>query len=219
MRGMLSIATMLASLATVTIALVGGAKFVLDIFSDGVSDSLSEMPIKVAVLGFTFLFGWVTGLASVRGFGNLVYPFIIKFYTWGCLAAVGILYIKIIQKLYVQAYDGMRFGMYLAVLLGGLFVLFFLHLLVEDHDLRPFAIPLLIISVIHLFVIVFHYVFAEDGNGIFALADFTVFILMIVISGLMLMHIGIFSPMRDALGGLFEKKQELENKGNGNGIS
>jgi len=51
------------------------------------------------------------------------------------------------------------------------------------------------------------------------LADFTVFILMIVISGLMLMHIGIFSPMRDALGGLFEKKQELENKGNGNGIS
>ncbi|CAG1010871.1 hypothetical protein ANAEL_04039 [Anaerolineales bacterium] len=219
MRGMLSIATMLASLATVTMALGGGFKLVLDIFSDGLVNSMGDMPVKVAVLGFTFLFGWITGLISIRGFGNLFYPLIIRIYAWGCLGAVGILYIKIIQKLYVHTYDGMRFGMYLAILLGGLFALFFLHLLIEDHDLRPFAIPLLIISVIHLFVIVFHYVFAGETDGMFALADFTVFILMIVISGLMLMHIGIFSPMREAIGDLFEKKPEPEGRSNGNGVS
>ncbi len=217
MRGMLSIATMLASLAAVTIALGGGLKLVLDIFGEGLENNLSEMPVKIAVLGFAFLFGWVTGLISVRGFGNLIYPLIIKIYTWGCLVAVGFLYIKIIQKLYVHAYDGMRFGMYLAILLGGLFVLFFLHLLVEDHDLRPFAIPLLIISVIHLFVIVYHYVFAGDADGIFALGDFTVFILMIIISGLMLMHIGIFSPMRDSISRLFSREQGHKENGNGNG--
>ncbi len=219
MRGMLSIATMLASLAAISIALGGGMKLVLDIFGEGLVNSLSEMPVKVAVLGFAFLFGWVTGLVSIRGFGNLVYPFIIKIYAWGCLVAVGFLYIKIIQKLYVHAYDGMHFGMYLAILLGGLFVLFFLHLLVEEHDLRPFSLPLLIISVVHLFVIVYHYVFAEDADGIFALGDFTVFILMISISGLMLMHIGIFSPMRDAIGGLFSRNPEPKNNGNGNGVS
>jgi hypothetical protein len=216
MRGMLSIVTMLASLTSISIALGGGLKLVLDIFSEGLENSLGGMPVKVAVLGFAFLFGWVTGLISIRGFVNLFYPFIIKIYTWGCLVAVGFLYIKIIQKLYVHAYDGMRFGMYLVILLGGLFILFFLHLLVEDHDLRPFAIPLLIISVIHLFVIVYHYVFVGDADGIFALGDFTVFILMIVISGLMLMHIGIFSPMRDAISGLFSKERKTENKNNEN---
>lgn len=219
MRGMLSIATMIASLAAISIALGGGLKLVLDIFSVGLGASLSDMPVKVAVLGFTFLFGWVTGLLSIRGFGNLIYPLVVKIYAWGCLVGVGILYIKIIQKLYVHTYDGIRFGLYLAILLGGLFALFFLHLLVEDHDLRPFAIPLLIISVIHLFVIVFHYVFTPETDGLSALADFTVFILMIVISGLMLMHIGIFSPMREAIGGIFERKPSIEEKNNGNGVS
>lgn len=219
MRGMLSIATMLASLATVTIALGGGFKLVLDIFSDGLVNSMSDMPVKVAVLGFTFLFGWITGLISIRGFGNLIYPFVIRIFTWGCLVAVGFLYIKVIQKLYIHAYDWMRFGMYLVILVGGLLVLFFLHLLVEDHDLRPFAIPLLIISVIHLFVIVYHYVFVGDADGIFALGDFTVFTLMIVISGLMLMHIGIFSPMRDTISGFFSKARKMENKSKENGVS
>lgn len=219
MRGMLSIATMLASLATVTIALGGGMMLVMDIFDKGIAESLSKMPIKVAVLGFAFLFGWLTGLISIRGFGNLFYPLIIRIYAWGCLAAIGILYIKIIQKLYLQSYDGTRFGVYLAILFGGLFALFCLHLLVEGHDLRPFAIPLLAISVIHLFVIVYHYVFAGNENGIFALGDVTVFTLMITIAGLMLMHIGIFSSMREAIGDLFEKKPEPENKNNGNGVS
>lgn len=219
MRGMLSIVTMLVSLTSISIALGGGLKLVLDIFSEGLKDSMGGMPVKIAVLGFAFLFGWVTGLISIRGFGNLIYPFVIRIFAWGCLVAVGFLYIKVIQKLYVHAYDWMRFGVYLVILLGGLLVLLLLHLLVEDHDLRPFAIPLLIISVIHLFVIVYHYVFAGDENGIFALGDFTVFTLMIVISGLMLMHIGIFSPMREAISGLFSKERKPQNKDSENGVS
>jgi hypothetical protein len=218
-RGMLSIATMFVSLAALTVSMGGAAKLVLDIFDDGLADNLEGLLVKVTVLGFAFFFGWGIGLVSIRGFGNLVYPLIIKIYAWTCLIAVGILYIKVIQKLYIQEYDAMHFWAYLVMLLGGLFVLICLHLLMEDHDLRPFAIPLLIISVLQLFVIVFRYVFDANPNGWMLFADFTIFIVMISISALMLMHIGILSPLRDQIGGLFSQNRVSEKNGNGNGGS
>jgi len=214
-RGMLSIATMFVSLSALTVSMGGAAKLVLVIFDDGLADNLEGLLVKVTVLGFAFFFGWGIGLVSIRSFGNLVYPLIIKIYAWICLVAVGFLYIKVIQKLYVQKYDAMHFWAYLIMLLGGLFVLICLHLLIENHDLRPFAIPLLIISVLQLFVIVFRYVFDANPNGWMLFADFTIFFVMISISALMLMHIGILSPMRDQIGDLFSKKQNSENNGNG----
>jgi hypothetical protein len=214
-RGMLSIATMLVSLAALTVSMGGAAKLVFDIFDDGLANSLEGLLVKITVLGFAFFFGWGVGLVCIRGFGNLVYPLIIKIYAWTCLGAVSILYIKVIQKLYMQKYDAMHFGAYLVMLLGGLFVLICLHLLIEDHDLRPFAIPLLIISVLQLFVIVFCYVFDANPNGLMLLADFTIFIVMTAISALMLMHIGILSPLRDWISDLFSNSQVSGNNGNG----
>ncbi len=216
-RGMISIVTMLVSLAAISITLFGGAKLIYDIFDSGL-DNVKNIPVKVIVLSFSFLFGWITGLVSIRGFGNRLYPTIIKIYAWGCLIATCFLYFKIILKLFDQNYTGQKFGTYLIILLGILFVIFCLHLLVEGHDLRAFSIPLLIISVIHLFVIVYRFVFTEDAGGIYyAMGDFIVFLLMITISGLMLMHIGIFSPIREQIGGVFSEKAEEPN-GNGNGV-
>ena len=214
-RGMLSLVTMLVSLAALTVSMLGAAKLVVDVFNDGLSNSLEGMFVKIFVLGVAFLFGWGVGLVSIRGFGNLVYPIIVKIYSWGCLAAVGMLYIKVILKLYMQAYDALHFWAYLLMLLGGLFVLIFLHLLVEGNDLRPFAIPLLIISVLHLFVIVYRYVFINNPNGWMVLGDFTIFIVMISLSALMLMHIGILSPLRDQLDGKFPAEDGSNHNENG----
>lgn len=215
-RGMLSIVTMFASLAALTVSMGGAVKLVFDIFDDGLKGSnLEGLIVKVAVLGLAFFFGWGAGLVSIRGFGNLVYPLIIKIYAWACLIAISILYIKVIQKLYLQKYDVLHFWAYLVMLLGGMFVLICLHLLIEDHDLRPFAIPLLIISVLQLFVIVIRYVFDTNPNGLLLFADFTIFIVMISISALMLMHIGILSPLRDQIGELFSQNQRSEKKENG----
>jgi len=213
-RGLLSLATMLVSMAALTVAMLGAGRLIIDIFDDGLSTALEGIHVKLTALAITFFFGWVIGLASIRGFGNLVYPIIIKIYAWTCLGAVGILYIKIIQKLYMQKYDGMHFSAYLVMLLGGLFVLICLHLLMEDHDLRPFAIPLLIVSVLQLFVIVFRYVFDTHPNGLMLLADFTIFVVMISISTLMLLHIGVLSPLRDLISGLFSHNQISEINGN-----
>ncbi|MBP8047439.1 MAG: hypothetical protein KAY64_01735 [Anaerolineales bacterium] len=216
-RGLLSIVTMFVSLAALTLSMLGAAKFVFDIFDDGLSNSLDGLPIKVIVLGVIFFFGWGIGLVSIRFFGNLVYPMIIKTYSWACLVAVGILYIKVIQKLYMQKYDLTHFWAYLAMLLGGLFVLICLHLLVEDHDLRPFAIPLLIISVIQLFTITIRYVFIANPNGLMLFGDFTIFGVMISISALMLMHIGILSPLRDQINSLFTHNRTPGKNGNSAG--
>jgi hypothetical protein len=214
-RGMLSIATMIVSLAALTVSMGGAAKLVFDIFDDGLAGNLEGILVKVTVLGLAFFFGWGVGLVSIRGFGNLVYPLIIKIYAWICLVAIGILYIKVIQKLYMQKYDAMHFWAYLVMLLGGLFVLICLHLLMEEHDLRPFAIPLLIISVLQLFVIVYRYVFDANPNGLMLFADFTIFLVMTSISALMLVHIGILAPLRDQIGELFSNRQVPGNNGNG----
>ena len=215
MRGMLSILTMMVSLGALTVSMFGAAVFVLNVFNDGLSNSLDGLLVKLVVLGLAFLFGWVVGLVCIRGFGNLVYPLIIQIYAWACLVAVGILYIKVIQKLYIQKYDATHFWAYLLMLLGGLFVLVCLHLLIEDHDLRPFAIPLLIISVLQLFVIVFRYVFDGNPKGTLVIADLTIFVVMTSISALMLMHVGILAPVRYFIDELFSEKQLPGNNGAG----
>lgn len=157
------------------------------------------------------MFGWGAGLVSIRAFGNLVYSYIINTYAWVTIVAVSFLYIRVIQKLYLQQYTGVKFWTYLAILLGGLLVLLFLHLLVEDHDLRPFAIPLLIISVVQLFFIIVRYVFTDDAQGWMVVGDFTIFLVMILLAVLMLMHIGIFSPLRERINRLFRSGRHLRN--------
>jgi len=215
-RGMLSIATMLVSLAAISIAMFGGVKLLYDILENGL-DKVGNILVKAFVLAFPFLFGWIMGLLSIRVFGNLVYPIIIKIYSWVCLVATCFLYFEVILKMFDHDYTGQKFGTYLIIMLGTLLVLFFLHLMVEGHDLRPFAIPLLIISVVHLFVIVYYFIFTENTGGMYyALGDFIVFLLMITISGLMLVHVGIFSPLRDKLSDMFSEKAKVQN-GNGNG--
>ena len=217
MRAMLRVVTMLVSFAALTLSMLGATKLVFDVFADGLAGSLEGLLIKVVALGFTFFFGWGAGLTSIRGFGNMFYPLVIRIYAWVILVAVAILYIKVIQKLYLQEYDTLHFWAYLVMLLGGLFVLLCLHLLLEDHDLRPFALPLLIVSVLQLIVIIYRYVFEKSPNGIMLFGDLTIFLVMASISTLMLMHIGILSALRYQIGGFFIRSQNPDHNGNDNG--
>jgi hypothetical protein len=210
---MLSLATMIVSLGALSIALGGGLIIILDILEYGLANSMeSNISVKMFVLGVTFFFGWGTGLVSIRVFRNRLYPVIVKIYAWACLAAVSFLYIKIIQKLYLQEYDKPRLGMYVIIMLGMLFVLLFLHLLLEKHDPSSFAIPLLIISVVHLFVIVYHYVFAlgkEEVKALFVFGDFMFFVLMVTVSGLIIMNNNLLSPVRETISGIFQREREI----------
>jgi len=202
-RRLLSPTTLLVSLTSLTIAMVGGAKLAWSMFDEGLANSLDDIWAKIIVLGLAYAFGWLGALVCIRVFDNLVFPIIINLYAWLVLMGISGLYLKILQKLYLQAYDGVHFWAYILMMVAGFAVLIGLHLIVEGHDLRPFAIPLLIISVFQLFLIVFRYVFTSDANPAYLSKDLFFFSSMVTISGLMLAHLGVLAGLRHRIDSFF----------------
>jgi hypothetical protein len=91
---------------------------------------------------------------------------------------------------------------------AGLGAMVGLHLIIEGHDLRPFAIPLLIISMIHLALIVFRYVFTVANPG-YLWTDLLFFVVMGSFGYLMLAHIGLLSPLRTQLTHYFDRNSKV----------
>ena len=208
-RGMFSLLMLLASIGALTFALLGGARLVLDIFSLGLINSLNGLPTKVVVIGLAYAVGWLTAMVAIRVYGNLVLPFIINFFIWGCLIGVCALYVLILQRLYDQAYDLTRYWAYLMIVASGLGAMVGLHLIIEDHDLRPLSIPLLVICMIQLGLIVFRYVFTDTANPGYLWRDLLFFLAMGGFAYLMLAHIGLLTPLRTRLTAYFDRNSKV----------
>lgn len=208
-RGMFSILMLLASILALGFALLGGAKLILDIFSVGLLNSLNGISTKVFVVGLSYAVGWLTAMIAIRVYGNLVLPFVINILIWGCLIGVCAMYILILQRLYDQAYDLPHYLAYLMIMAAGLAAMVGLHLIVEDHDLRPHSIPLLVISMIQLGLIVFRYVFTISANPAYLWRDLLFFIMMGVFAFLMLAHIGLLKPLRIQLANYFDRNSKV----------
>jgi hypothetical protein len=207
-RGMLSLLMMLASLSALGIALLSGAWLVFDILGTGLENSLATLPVKGLVIGLAYAVGWVTAMIAIRVYGNLVLPFIINFLIWGCLIAVCALYVLILQRLFVQQYNLLRFWAYLVMITAGLGAMVGLHLILEDHDLRPLSIPLLVISMIQLGLIVIRYVFTPADSG-YLWKDLLFFLVMGTFVYLMLAHRGLLKPLRTRLTNYFDRNSKM----------
>lgn len=207
-RGMLSLLMFLASVGGLSFALIGGARLVIDIFGAGLINSLSSLPTKALVIGLAYAVGWISAMVAIRVYGNLVLPFVINFFMWCCLLGVCALYVMVLQRLYDQAYDMLRYWAYLIIIASGLGALVGLHLIIEDHDLRPFSIPILIISMIQLGLIVFRYVFT-DANPAYLWGDLIFFLAMATFGFLMLAHIGLLTPLRNRLTHYFDRNSKV----------
>lgn len=202
-RGMLSLAMSLVSLAALGIAMLGGAKLAYDLLAnpDRVKTSLLA---AVIALGITYALGWLAAMVAIRVYGNLILPILLNLVMWVCLAGVCYLYVEILQRLYLQQYDFGRFLKYVLVMLAGLTVLVGLHLVIEDHNLRPFSIPLLFTSLIHLGLIVLRYVFV-GGKFIYIFGDLFFLFGMSAFSILMLAHVGLLDPLRTRFTNYFDR--------------
>jgi hypothetical protein len=207
-RGMLSILMLLGSMGALGIAFLSGGWLVLDILGAGLESSLPTLPAKALVIGLAYLIGWVTAMVAIRVYGNLVLPFIINYLIWGCLIAVCALYVLILQRMYDQTYTLLKFTAYLMIMVAALGAMIGLHLIVEDHDLRPLSIPLLVISMIHLGLIVFRYVFTV-ANTDYLFTDLLFFIVMGGFGYLMLAHIGLLAPLRKQLTNYFDRNSKV----------
>lgn len=203
-RGLFSLAMLLLSIGGLGFAMLGGTKMVLDIL--GEQPNPASIVTQAVVVGLAYVVGWATAILAIRVYGNLILPILINWFTWGCLAAVCYLYIEILRRMYAQPDDIGRFIKYLVVMAGGLGALIGLHLIIEDHDLRTFSIPLLLLNLTHLGLIVFRYVFDTEGvKPSFLWKDVVFFVYMTIVSVAMLTHLGLLDPIRRQITGYFDR--------------
>ena len=203
-RGLFSIAMLLLSIGGLGFAMLGGAKMVFDLLGD--QPNPASIVTQAVVVGLAYAVGWGTAILAIRVYGNLILPILINWFTWGCLAAVCYLYFEIMRRMYAQPDDFGRFIKYLVVMAGGLGGLIGLHLIVEDHDLRTFSIPLLLLNLTHLGLIVFRYVFDTVGvKPSFLWKDVVFFVYMTIVSVAMLTHLGLLDPLRRQITSYFDR--------------
>lgn len=202
-RGMLSIVMLLVSVGTLGMAMIGGAKMAYDILGPDKDVHVGVFAAVIA-LGITYALGWLTAMVAIRVYGNLILPIIINWMMWICLAGICYLYVEILERLYLQEYSFMKFWKYVFVMIAGLTALVGLHLVIEDHNLRPFSFPLLFLSVIQLGLIVYRYVFV-GGKSIYILGDLFFLFGMSAFSIMMLAHVGRLNPLRTQFTNYFDK--------------
>ncbi len=207
---MAGLITMVLSVPSLGIALMGGAKLVFDILEVGFDKAAQDLPslvVKLVALGIALGVGWAMGALSVRVFDNRIMPQVVYIYCWVTLAAVCAIYGRIIYRFYAQNYDQVRYFGYMAILFSAVVVLVVLHFILKNHDLRFYAVPILMTSLAHMFVIVFHYVFMSSDIRYFTYELIT-FGSMFFTGILMLAHIGIFNPARNWMDRAFEIERE-----------
>lgn len=203
-RSMLSMAMLLVSMGSLGIALLGGARLILDIFDEGLKNSFDHILPKVIVIGLAYGVGWLTAMVATRVYGNLVLPTLINWMIWGCLTGVCVLYLVVLIRLYRQAYDIEHYWAYLLIVFSGLGAMVGLHLIIEDHDLRPFSVPLIIISLVQIAAIVYRYVFTTDADSNFLWKDLFFFFAMAAFAIFMLAHWGLLEPFRHQITNYFD---------------
>lgn len=201
-RGLLSLLMLVISVIALSIALIGGAKLVHDILNPG--SSKIQVFAPMIVLGVAYAVGWLTAMAGIRVYGNLILPILINIFAWICLAGVCYLYIQILKRLYDQQYHLANFIKYAFVMAAGLAAMVGLHLIIEDHNLGPFAIPLLIISTFQLALIVHRYVYIGSNLPVYLFGDLTILFGMSIFSMMMLAHMGLLDPLRIFLADYFD---------------
>jgi len=204
-RGMLSVVMSMVSVGTLGVSLLGGVKLAYDILGPP-KESDVKLFSAVVALGIAYGVGWFTAMVAIRVYGNLILPILIGWFTLACLVGVCYLYIEILKRLYDQKYEFMNFVKYVVVMTTGLVAMVGLHLIIEDHNLRPYAIPLLIISMIQLGLIVDRYVFIGSKSSVYYLFGDLFFLAgMSAFSIFTLAHFGILNPLRSHFTNYFDR--------------
>jgi hypothetical protein len=208
-RGMLSVMSLLISLLSLGLSMLAGAWVALGVLSEGLSNQIG-ISTRILVVGLAYGIGWIVSLFGIRTLGNLILPMIIRVYAWVTLVGICALQIAIITRLFKHAYTFNKFNLYMLMMGAALIALIGLHLIIEKHNLVPFSFPILAISLAHLILIVFHYVFVplEADKYRYIWGDVFFFLFTGVVSGLMLAHLGIMNGFRNRIDRIFERQNK-----------
>ncbi len=196
---------MVVGAGTLLISMLGAGKLLWEILSEGLPD-IDVLGAKLLWVVIPFLVGWIVSLIDIRVMNNLVLPLIIRGFIWVTLFGILAIYVRTINRLYTEAFFASHFLRYSLVFAAGFCLLVSLHLLIEDHDLRPYSMPILVMALIHLLIAVFHYVF-QDGDPAFAMGDVVYFFFMLIMFTLMSLHLGLLNPFRRTVDRWFERSE------------
>jgi len=191
-RGMLNLSMTLVSSVSMGIAIMSGAWFAYGILNG----NREGIVPKIIVVGLAYMVGWIVSVFGIRVLGNFVLPYVIKIFAWVVLSGVVLLQIVVISKLFKQEYHFENYVKYVFLFSAGMIALIGLHLILDEHRLVFFAIPILLTSFAHLYFIVFHYVFLQVNDYKYIWGDITFFLLTTTVSLLMLAHFGILNGLR-----------------------
>lgn len=186
---------MLVGWVILTITLVGGAKVLIDVLSQGF-DSTSALLAKVAALSIAFIVGWFASLFSIRALHNLILPFVIRLYILFVALAIASVYLRVVSKLLFQTFVGRQYLRYSVVLIGLFLVLAGLHLLIQGHNARLFSLPVLLANLLHLVTIVAHYVFLPESTPDYIVGDMYFFIFTLVLAVLIATNLPFLRPFQ-----------------------
>lgn len=167
--------------------ILGIGKLAYDVI---VARQLSDLGFKMIVLVLVFLFGVGLGVISIKGFQNTSLLSIAQFYAWVYVAIACLSYLGISFSLNKQGYT---FGTYVAfvfVILAELLAMYALHVVIDDHDIRQYSIPILGVCLVHAILVVYAYVFIPVPVSLYLAGDLFFFTAMTLIGSAMLGDIG-----------------------------
>lgn len=207
-RGLLSVAIFLISALSMGIALLGGAWIGYRVLENGIGSYPVDVLLGgIAAASLAYGIGWVVGLFGIRMLGNFILPIAMKIYAVVVLLGLSVLQIAIIAKLFKQAYSTEKFIFYIILYGAGMVALIGIHLLIEEHSLVLFSFPVLIISLAHLYLIVFHYIFipSDKVHYEYLWGDAIFFLITSIVGVLMLAHLGVLSAFRETISNSFNE--------------
>lgn len=204
----LRIVMLMFSAIILSVAMLSGGYVAMNVIWLKDAHTMNNLFPILIVVGLSYTVGWIVALVGIRVFHNLVLPYVMQAYAWMTLVGILILYSIILNRLYGQAYDIFSFGKYVIVMGGVFAALVGFHLLPETHNLRPFAVPLLLFNLAHLYLILYHYVFTVSVNFDYLPYDLLFFLGMTGVSIFMLIRVGVLSGVRSAINRMFESPPE-----------
>ncbi len=161
--------------------------------------------IVAFIIGLVYILGWVIALVGIRRYHNSLISFFIKIYSWMILLGMVRLYLFIIEKIYGQEYGRLEFFRYTLLMWIAIAGLVGFHLLLKNHNLQSFSYLLLTACLYHLYLIVYHYIFALDVGYARFFWDILFFFGVTIISVLMLLHVGLLSVPRSLISHFFDE--------------
>ncbi len=196
---------MFAGSGMLFLSMMGAGKLLWEILGD--MNKPEMMGAKLLWLAILFLTGWVVSLINIRVFYDWVQPIIIQGFIWLTLGGILAVYARIIIRFYNQDFVEAQYVHYSLAFMAGFVALLSLHLLIEDHDLRPCAIPIAALAFVHILTAGMHYVFRNDSDPNFAIGDAGWLIFMVFMFLITSQNFALLAPFRNLLNDLFPKRE------------